>query len=335
MHGSRWRREETRPVGPARAAQPGASRRPYYTTDTTHHDMTSHSASHTEQQRLKLAREIAQIDAALPGSLVVRSTRCGKPTCRCKADPPQLHGPYIQWTRKINGTTHTRLLTPEQHARYHPGSRTPTDSANYSPNSNNSPSKPPTTPKAGRTNPPDEHLTGDRRTRDAVGDHAHLTMAPGEVMQFDPAPWHCSHDAQQHKLRGRDPGSYVAVIGVQILACGVELRSGCAVGDLSVGVEPQANQLNLGLAEREIFAAGIDLVQRRSYLLVVMLAAHFWIRAPTSSRLRETAAGCSDASAQQRLNLRPLPHVYTLAGGRVARRHEHARRRRGQGRGGY
>ena len=90
------------------------------TTHPTHHDMTSHSASHTEQQRLKLAREIAQIDAALPGSLVVRSTRCGKPTCRCKADPPQLHGPYIQWTRKINGTTHTRLLTPEQHARYQP-----------------------------------------------------------------------------------------------------------------------------------------------------------------------------------------------------------------------
>ena len=29
MHGSRWRREETRPVGPACAAQPGASRRPY------------------------------------------------------------------------------------------------------------------------------------------------------------------------------------------------------------------------------------------------------------------------------------------------------------------
>lgn len=87
------------------------------TTRPTHHNMTDHSS---EQQRLKLAHEIAQIDAALPGSLVIRSTRCGKPTCRCKADPPQLHGPYIQWTRKINGTTRTRLLTPEQHARYQP-----------------------------------------------------------------------------------------------------------------------------------------------------------------------------------------------------------------------
>ncbi|MGO9791006.1 MAG: DUF6788 family protein [Solirubrobacteraceae bacterium] len=83
--------------------------------------MTDHNAPQTDQQhRRQLAHEIAQIDAALPGSLQVRSTRCGKPTCRCKADPPQLHGPYIQWTRKINGITRTRLLTPEQHARYQP-----------------------------------------------------------------------------------------------------------------------------------------------------------------------------------------------------------------------
>jgi len=82
--------------------------------------MTNHSTPQAEQQRRALAHEIAQIDAALPGSLLVRSTRCGKKACRCKADPPQLHGPYIQWTRKINGRTHTRLLTPEQHARYQP-----------------------------------------------------------------------------------------------------------------------------------------------------------------------------------------------------------------------
>jgi hypothetical protein len=77
-------------------------------------------ATPPEQRRRELAHQIAQIDAALPGSLVIRSTRCGKPACRCKADPPQLHGPYIQWTRKIDGRTHTRLLTPEQLHRYQP-----------------------------------------------------------------------------------------------------------------------------------------------------------------------------------------------------------------------
>lgn len=80
----------------------------------------AHNETPPDERRRQLAHQIAQIDAALPGSLVIRSTRCGKPGCRCKADPPQLHGPYIQWTRKIDGRTRTRLLTPEQLARYQP-----------------------------------------------------------------------------------------------------------------------------------------------------------------------------------------------------------------------
>jgi hypothetical protein len=32
--------------------------------------------------------------------------------------PPQLHGPYDQWTRKKNGKTATRILTDEQLADY-------------------------------------------------------------------------------------------------------------------------------------------------------------------------------------------------------------------------
>jgi hypothetical protein len=74
----------------------------------------------TSERRRQLARQIATIDAALPGSIVIRHTRCGKPSCRCHQDPPQLHGPYIQWTRKINGRTRTQLLTKEQYERYKP-----------------------------------------------------------------------------------------------------------------------------------------------------------------------------------------------------------------------
>ena len=48
---------------------------------------------------------------ALPGTLVVRSYACGKRRCRCHADPPVLHGPYAEWTRKIGGKTVTRRLT--------------------------------------------------------------------------------------------------------------------------------------------------------------------------------------------------------------------------------
>jgi hypothetical protein len=68
--------------------------------------------------RRGLATELGQIDGVLPGSLVIRRMRCGKPGCACKADPPALHGPYIQWTRTVQGKTVTRFLSEEQLARY-------------------------------------------------------------------------------------------------------------------------------------------------------------------------------------------------------------------------
>src|SRR5208282_6134321 len=38
----------------------------------------------------------------------------------CAADPPSLHGPYIQWTRTVHGKTVTRRLTPAQYQAYAP-----------------------------------------------------------------------------------------------------------------------------------------------------------------------------------------------------------------------
>jgi hypothetical protein len=75
-------------------------------------------------QRAALDKITAEIAAAagpaLPGTLTVRAYACGKPGCRCHADPPRLHGPYAEWTRKIGGTTITRRLTPRQLAEYQP-----------------------------------------------------------------------------------------------------------------------------------------------------------------------------------------------------------------------
>ena len=70
--------------------------------------------------RRRLAAAIAAIDAVLPGSIVIRRMRCGKAGCRCKADPQTLHGPYIQWTRTVDGKTVTKFLTEEQLQRYQP-----------------------------------------------------------------------------------------------------------------------------------------------------------------------------------------------------------------------
>jgi hypothetical protein len=78
----------------------------------------------TAAQRAALAKITDEIAAAagpaLPGTLTVRAYACGKPNCRCHADPPRLHGPYAEWTRKIGGTTVTRRLTPRELAEYRP-----------------------------------------------------------------------------------------------------------------------------------------------------------------------------------------------------------------------
>jgi hypothetical protein len=62
----------------------------------------------------RIAAELATIGLALPGTLLERRVRCGQPNCRCHADPPVLHGPYWQWTRKVAGKTVTRLVPDEQ-----------------------------------------------------------------------------------------------------------------------------------------------------------------------------------------------------------------------------
>ena len=75
-------------------------------------------------QRAVLDKITAELAAAagpaLPGTLTVRAYACGKPGCRCHADPPRLHGPYAEWTRKIAGKTITRRLTPAELAEYQP-----------------------------------------------------------------------------------------------------------------------------------------------------------------------------------------------------------------------
>jgi len=69
-------------------------------------------------RQARIAEQLGALGFALPGTLIERRMRCGKEGCRCAADPPQLHGPYYQWTRKVEGRTETRRLSAEQMARY-------------------------------------------------------------------------------------------------------------------------------------------------------------------------------------------------------------------------
>ena len=72
------------------------------------------SAAATARRQRQISAQIADLGLPLPGSLVERSTRCGNPRCRCHADPPRLHGPYLTWTRKVDNKTIARTLNPEQ-----------------------------------------------------------------------------------------------------------------------------------------------------------------------------------------------------------------------------
>ena len=77
--------------------------------------MDSVSPTRRQQDRAAaIAAELASLGLALPGSLIQRRVRCGRAGCRCHHDPPELHGPYWQWTRKQAGKTITRLVPDDQ-----------------------------------------------------------------------------------------------------------------------------------------------------------------------------------------------------------------------------
>ena len=67
-----------------------------------------------EAELARLKAQIAAVGFVCSGSVVRRFMPCGKPGCRCQADPPKLHGPYWQYSHKVAGKTITRRLTQDQ-----------------------------------------------------------------------------------------------------------------------------------------------------------------------------------------------------------------------------
>jgi hypothetical protein len=60
-----------------------------------------------ELEIVKVKEELSGLGDLRPGSLSTQYNVCGTPSCKCKADPPQKHGPYYQvsFTRKGKGST--------------------------------------------------------------------------------------------------------------------------------------------------------------------------------------------------------------------------------------
>ena len=72
-----------------------------------------------ERRHRELAAQIAEIGIVAAGSVTRRYTRCTSTGCRCtNGDPPAPHGPYWQWTAKVNGKTVTKRLTVREAALY-------------------------------------------------------------------------------------------------------------------------------------------------------------------------------------------------------------------------
>lgn len=61
-----------------------------------------------------LANQLADLGHIMRGSVTLRKKRCGKSNCKCKDDPPVMHGPYYQWSATQNGKTVNKQLTPAQ-----------------------------------------------------------------------------------------------------------------------------------------------------------------------------------------------------------------------------
>ena len=70
-------------------------------------DMDANRETQLEIEIGKVKEDLASLGDLRPGSLSTQFNVCGSPNCKCKADPPQKHGPYYQvsFTRKGKGST--------------------------------------------------------------------------------------------------------------------------------------------------------------------------------------------------------------------------------------
>ena len=74
----------------------------------------SRSSGDFKKRIAELQRQIAGFDYVCAGNLRQRYTVCGTENCRCKAQPPEPHGPYYYWSRLVGGKVVQRVLSREQ-----------------------------------------------------------------------------------------------------------------------------------------------------------------------------------------------------------------------------
>ena len=71
-------------------------------------------ANRSNKQYKKLKEKLNAIGWVAAGSLMSLYRTCGKSGCACANDKLARHGPYLVWTRKVDGKTITRTLSELQ-----------------------------------------------------------------------------------------------------------------------------------------------------------------------------------------------------------------------------
>ena len=80
--------------------------------------MSKDELARLQRRYRDLKNRLRDLGFAIAGTVGERYTVCGVAGCRCQADPPQRHGPYYQYSRKVTGKTVSRRLTAEQADQY-------------------------------------------------------------------------------------------------------------------------------------------------------------------------------------------------------------------------
>ncbi len=78
---------------------------------------TNQKEQRLESEIAKIKQQIVQLDDLRPGTLSQQYNVCGTPGCRCKASPPQKHGPYYQLSLTRRGKSKTRFVRRDELAR--------------------------------------------------------------------------------------------------------------------------------------------------------------------------------------------------------------------------
>ena len=71
------------------------------------------AADRYTQPFAELRRQLQNLGYFCKGTILERKMKCGQPNCACHQDPSKRHGPYWEWTYKVQGKTVNVKLTPE------------------------------------------------------------------------------------------------------------------------------------------------------------------------------------------------------------------------------